>query len=490
MNSQQDLIAYLRETDHFQAAARLLQWDQETGMPAAGESGRAEVLTSLARLVHERATSGHLRERLERAERDADTPDERRQCQLVRQDLDRSCAVPARLVEELVRATSLAQQEWARARKARDFSAFLPHLETIVQLKREEGSCLAPAGGTPYDGLLSDYERGMRTADWDALFSELERDLPGIVREIVDKQRDSRSRVDACSALKGPFPRAIQMETSKRLAAGIGFDFEAGRIDLSAHPFSETVHVGDHRITTRIDESDLGGNIFSTLHEAGHALYEQGLPAELAGTPLGAYGSMSVHESQSRLWENLVGRSDAYWEKEYPRLLKDYPTLGYVSQDLWIASVRRVQPSLIRTESDEATYNLHVLARYRLERAMILGDLAPADLPAAWNETYTNLLGVAPSHDGEGCLQDVHWSAGLFGYFPTYTLGNILSAQLYRAAEREGVTTDRAALLAWLRERIHVHGRRFETPELIERATGEKISSGAFLDHLRTRYLG
>lgn len=490
MTSQQDLIAYLRETDHFQAAARLLQWDQETGMPAAGESGRAEVLASLARLVHERATSGHLRERLERAERDATTPDEHRQCELVRQDLDRACAVPARLVEELVRATSLAQQEWARARKARDFAAFRPHLETIVRLKREEGACLAPEGGTPYDGLLSDYERGMRTSDWDALFGELERDLPGIVREAVEKQRESRARVDACSALKGPFPRAIQLETSRRLAAGIGFDFEAGRLDLSTHPFSETVHVGDHRITTRIDESDLGGNIFSTLHEAGHALYEQGLPAELAGTPLGAYCSMSVHESQSRLWENLVGRSDAYWEAEYPRLLKDYPTLGYVSQDLWIASVRRVQASLIRTESDEATYNLHVLARYRLERAMILGDLAPADLPGAWNEAYTNLLGVAPSHDGEGCLQDVHWSAGLFGYFPTYTLGNILSAQLYRAAERDGATAERATLLAWLRERVHAHGRRFETPELVRRATGETISSEAFLHHLRTRYLG
>lgn len=490
MSSQQELIAYLRESDHLQAAARLLQWDQETGMPPAGEEARAEVLSTLARIGHARATGLELRERLAKAEQDAEAGDDRRQCQLVRQDLDRASAVPARLVEELVRSTSIAQQEWSRARKARDFQAFLPHLEAVVALKREEGSCLAPEGGTAYDGLLADYERGMRTHHWETLFDELERELPDMVRAIVERQREAHARVDACSALKGPFSRAAQLEACRRLATAIGFDFQAGRIDLSAHPFSETVHVGDHRITTRLDESDLGGSLFSSLHEAGHALYEQGLPVDLAGTPLGSYCSMSVHESQSRLWENLVGRSDAFWELEYPGLLKDFPTLGYVSQELWTSAVRRVQPSLIRTESDEATYNLHVLVRFRLERAMILGDLAPADLPGAWNEAYEKLLGVVPSHDAEGCLQDVHWSAGLFGYFPTYTLGNLLSAQLHQAAERDGATSDRSTLLSWLRERVHAQGRRFETPELIERATGEKPTSRHFLSHLRTRYLG
>lgn len=490
MDSLKELIAYLREFDHIQSAARLLQWDQETGMPPAGEEARAGVLATLAKLSHERATGPAFEALLAKARQDALSDDDRRQCELVGQDLDRAKAVPARLVEELVRTTSLAQQEWSRARKARDFQAFLPHLQAVVALKREEGACLAPKGGTAYDGLLSDYERGMVTSDWETLFAELERELPSMVREIVETQKESHARVDACSALKGPFLKATQLETCRRLATSIGFDFQAGRLDLSAHPFSETVHVGDHRITTRLDESDLGGSLFSSLHEAGHALYEQGLPVELAGTPLGGYCSMSVHESQSRLWENLVGRSDAFWETEYPGLLKDFPTLGYVSQDLWTAAVRRVQPSLIRTESDEATYNLHVLVRFRLERAMILGDLAPADLPGAWNEAYSKLLGVEPSHDGEGCLQDVHWSAGLFGYFPTYTLGNLLSAQLYAAAGRDGATEDRATLLGWLRQRIHAEGRRFETPDLIVRATGEKPTSKYFLAHLRSRYLG
>lgn len=489
MSSYDELLAYLRETDHLQAACRLLQWDQETGMPASGETGRASALATLARMAHERSTAPVVSELLEKAASEASTPDEKRQCELVRIDLDRAHAVPTKLVEDLVRTTSLAQQEWSRARAERDFGAFLPHLEKIVELKRQEGACLAPQGGTAYDGLLSDYERGMRTPDWDALFDELERELPDIVRSIVEAQKESNARVDACSALQGPFLPASQMEVCKRLAASIGFDFEAGRLDLSAHPFSETVHAGDHRITTRLDPDDLGGCIFSTLHEAGHALYEQGLPRELAGTPLGSYCSMSVHESQSRLWENFVGRSEPFWDIEYRNLQKSFPTMGYVSEEMWTSYVRRVRTSLIRTESDEATYNLHVLVRFRLERAMILGDLAPADLPGAWDEAYEKTLGIRPSHVGEGCLQDVHWSAGLFGYFPTYTLGNLLAAQLHAAADRDGATAERATLLAWLRERIHAQGKRYETPELIERATGEKPTSRHFLAHLRNRYL-
>lgn len=489
MSSNDALINYLRETDHLHTACRLLQWDQETGMPPAGESGRASALATLARMAHERATAPALEGLLGEATANASNPDEIRQCELVRIDFDRARAVPSSLVEALVRTTSLAQQEWSRARAERDFNAFLPHLEKIVELKRQEGACLAPPGGTAYDGLLSDYERGMRTSDWDTLFDGLERDLPDLVQTIVERQRESNARVDACSALKGPFVATTQMDVCKRLAASIGFDFGAGRLDLSAHPFSETVHAGDHRITTRLDPEDLGGSIFSTLHEAGHALYEQGLPLELAGTPLGSYCSMSVHESQSRLWENFVGRSQSFWDVEYRNLQKAFPTMGYVSEDVWISYVRRVRPTLIRTESDEATYNLHVLVRYRLERALILGDLSPADLPGAWNEAYEKTLGVQPAHVGEGCLQDVHWSAGLFGYFPTYTLGNLLAAQLHAAAEREGASAERSTLLAWLRERIHAQGKRYETPELIERATGERPGAAAYLAHLRARYL-
>lgn len=490
MTAYAELIRHLQETDHLGAAARLLQWDQETGMPTGGEAHRADALSTLAKLIHERTVSAEFADLAAKATARASGPDESRQMELVNRDLERARKIPSRLVEETTRATSLAQQVWARARRERDFNAFQPHLEKVVELKREEGSLLAPDKGTAYDGLLSDYERGMDTSDWTRLFDELERELPGMVSEIVERQKSTAEHLDGVAALKGPFPKDAQMELNRKLAAALGYDFQRGRLDLSAHPFSETIHAGDSRITTRIDESELTGSVYSTLHETGHALYEQGLPEELAGTPLGMYCSMSVHESQSRLWENLVGRSDAFWQELWPVACAACPALERVPLEDWIAHSRRVKRSLVRTESDEATYNLHVLVRFRLEKAMVLGDLQVADLPGAWNEAYSKMLGIEPPHVGLGCMQDVHWSAGLFGYFPTYTLGNLLSAQLYQAAAKTGATSDRTTLLAWLRANIHAKARRFETPDLIEQATGERPTAKHFLAHLRSRYLG
>ena len=440
--------------------------------------------------MHERTVSSEFADLAAKATAQASTVDEKRQMELVNRDLERARKIPSRLVEETTRATSLAQQVWARTRREQDFKAFQPHLEKVVELKREEGSLLATDTGTAYDGLLSDYERGMDTSDWTRLFDELERELPGMVSEIVERQESTVGRLAKISGLNGPFPKDAQMEANRRLAEALGYDFGRGRLDLSAHPFSETIHAGDSRITTRIDESDLTGSVYSTLHETGHALYEQGLPEELSGTPLGLYCSMSVHESQSRLWENLVGRSDGFWQEQWSTLRAAFPALSEVSAEDWIAHSQRVKRSLIRTESDEATYNLHVLVRFRLEKAMILGDLQVADLPGAWNDAYRNMLGVEPPHVGLGCMQDVHWSAGLFGYFPTYTLGNLLSAQLYQAAAKAGATSDRAALLSWLRTNIHAKARRFETPDLIEQTTGEQPTARHFLSHLRSRYLG
>jgi carboxypeptidase Taq len=490
MSATHDLLKHLRESDHLLSAARLLQWDQETYMPSGGEAGRAEVLSTLAKFAHERAVSPELTDLTASAKAEAATPDEKRQVELVDRELERARKIPSRLVEEMTRATSLAQQTWSRAKKERDFKMFQPHLETVVALKREEGALLATSGGSAYDGLLSDYERGMDTADWTRLFDELEAELPAMVSEIVERQKTSNERLDGIAGLKGPFPKDAQMEVCRRLAAALDYDFERGRLDLSAHPFSETVHAGDSRITTRIDETELSGSVYSTLHETGHALYEQGLPEDLSGTPLGAYCSMSVHESQSRLWENLVGRSDNFWQEQWPALRDAFPAFAGVDVADWIAHSRRVARTFVRTESDEATYNLHVLVRFRLEKAMILGELQVVDLPGAWNEAYHKMLGITPPHDALGCLQDVHWSAGLFGYFPTYTLGNLLSAQLYDAAGKAGATTDRKALLAWMRRNIHAKARRFETPELIEQATGEKPAAKYFLAHLRSRYLG
>lgn len=459
-------------------------------MPAGGETARAEVLSTLAKLLHERDVSPELYELAARASAEAATPDEKRQVELVARQLERARKVPSRLVEEMTRTCSLAQQTWSRAKKERDFGMFRPHLEAVVKLKREEGALLAPAGGTAYDGLLSDYERGMDTADWTRLFDELEAELPNLVSEIVERQRSTNERLDGLAGLKGPFPKDAQMEVCRRLAASLGYDFERGRLDLSAHPFSETVHAGDSRITTRIDETELTGSVYSTLHETGHALYEQGLPVELSGTPLGGYCSMSVHESQSRLWENLVGRSDAFWQEQWPVLRGAFPALAGLEAQDWIAHSRRVARTFVRTESDEATYNLHVLVRFRLEKAMILGDLQVSDLPGAWNEAYRKMLGVTPPHDALGCLQDVHWSAGMFGYFPTYTLGNLLSAQLHQAAAKAGATSGRPALLGWLRANVHARANRFESPALIEQATGERPTAKYFLAHLRSRYLG
>lgn len=490
MSATHDLLKHLRESDHLLSAARLLQWDQETYMPSGGEAARAEVLSTLAKFAHERSVSAELSDLAEKAKAEAATPDEKRQVELVGRELERARKIPSRLVEETTRATSLAQQTWSRAKKERDFKMFQAHLETVVKLKREEGSLLATAGGTAYDGLLSDYERGMDTADWTRLFDELEAELPAMVSEIVERQKTSNERLDGIAGLEGPFPKDAQMEVCRKLAAALGYDFERGRLDLSAHPFSETVHAGDSRITTRIDESELTGSVYSTLHETGHALYEQGLPDDLSGTPLGAYCSMSVHESQSRLWENLVGRSDNFWQEQWSVLCDAFPAFAKVEVSDWVAHSRRVARTFVRTESDEATYNLHVLVRFRLEKAMILGDLQVADLPGAWNEAYRKMLGIVPPHDALGCLQDVHWSAGMFGYFPTYTLGNLLSAQLFAAAAKAGATADRKALLAWLRANVHAKARRYETPDLIEQATGGAPTAKHFLAHLRSRYLG
>jgi carboxypeptidase Taq len=484
------LIAYLKESDHIQAAARLLQWDQETGMPSGGQEARAEVLSTLAGLSHQRATSPHLREFLEFAESEATTPERMRQLELVRRDLDRAAKMPASLVERLAKATSTAQQVWSKARKERDFQMFRPYLEEVVDLKREEGALLAPVGASAYDGLLSDYEPLMRTADWSALFAELERELPTLAREIHERQAPVRERLAGVAGLRGPFPRGRQLHVCRELAKSLGYDFSRGRLDLSPHPFSETIHLGDSRITTRIDESDLVSSVFATLHETGHALYEQGLPEELSGTPLGGFCSMSVHESQSRLWENLVGRSDAFWQDRWSMVREQLPALAGVRMEDWTARSRLVRPSLVRTESDEVTYNLHVLVRFRLEQALVDGDLAVSELPSAWNEAYGNMLGTVPSHDGEGVLQDVHWSAGMFGYFPTYTLGNLLSAQFFRAAAEQGAAGDLGALLGWLRANVHARGHLLETPDLARQATGRNPSASDFLAHLRERYLG
>jgi carboxypeptidase Taq len=490
MASIDDLLSYLRESDSLLSATRLLQWDQETMMPEGGESARSESLAALSRLHHARGTSVDLEELSAKAASQA-TPGswEMRMTELVDRELTRSRKVPASLVEALTRTTSRSQQAWAKAKKNRDFKAFQPHLQEVVLLKREEGKCLAPEGGIPYDGLLNDYEFGMTSSQWDALFDDLEPQLRTLLPKVLERQEPARQRVASCTGLKGPFATSRQMEACRLLASSIGYDFARGRLDISSHPFSESIHAGDSRITTRIDEGDLGNAFFSVLHETGHALYEQGLPEQWAGTPLGGPVSMAVHESQSRLWENIVGRSRKYWESMAAPVSRILPEFSRFPLDTFLESVNLVRPSLVRTESDEVTYNLHIMIRYRLEKALISGDLDVADLPRAWNEAYQDSLGIKPEHDGAGVLQDVHWSAGYFGYFPTYTLGNLLSAQLMATARTQIDTDNLPSLLDWLRTKVHAKGHLQDTTGLIRSVCGSEPGASDFVKHLKAKYL-
>jgi carboxypeptidase Taq len=447
----------------------------------------------------------------------------------LRRRYDRQVRLPRALVEELARTTSLAQPEWVAARAASDFSRFQPWLAKIIQLKREEAACLAhggssrdgdaPGGQTPparapsgsagadavYDPLLDEYEPGAKSSDLVVLFQALARELVPLVAAITDAARSKTEKsstpgastgVGGESILKRLFPNDRQRVFGEAVAAAVGFDFKRGRLDVTAHPFCSGIGPGDCRITTRYDEHYFSDAFFGILHEVGHGLYEQGLDPEQFGTPMGEAVSLGVHESQSRLWENAVGRGRAFWTFWFPMAQRVFrEALADVTPGAFHAAVNHVAPSLIRVQADEATYNLHIIVRFELERALITGDLAVADLPSAWNEKYRATLGVTPRNDAEGCLQDIHWSAGLIGYFPTYTLGNLYAAQLYAQAEADlgGLDEpfargDYSGLLGWLRTKVHSQGQRHRPAQLIEQITGSKPDHRPLIDGLRRKY--
>jgi carboxypeptidase Taq len=363
-------------------------------------------------------------------------------------------------------------------------------LEKMIGLKRQEAAALGYTT-TPYDPLLDDYEPHATTAEVGAVLAGLRDALTPLVQAIIGSGR----RVDA-SVLKGEFLPAPQESFGQEISAAIGFDYDAGRLDATAHPFCGGAGPGDVRLTTRYNPRDFADGFFSILHEAGHGMYEQGLPREHYGLPTGEAVSLGIHESQSRMWENQVGRSRAFWEHVLPRAQQAFPgALASASLEGFYAAINDVRPSLIRVDADEVTYNLHILIRFELERAMIEDDLQAADLPSAWREKYQTYLGVAPHNDADGVLQDVHWSAGLFGYFPTYSLGNLYAAQFFQQAgadlgDQSGAFRrgEFAQLLAWLREKIHRHGQRFTAPELVLRATGKPLSHTAWIDQMRAKY--
>jgi carboxypeptidase Taq len=477
------------------SCAAVLGWDEQTYMPPKAGALRGEQMAALAGLVHERATDPAVGERLAIAEgsdlaRGGDTP-EAANLRAWRRDFDRQAKLPRALVESLARATSAAQAAWVAARSARDFARFRPHLRAVLDLKRQEAACLHAGDGPPYDALLDEYEPGATSAALSALFATLRRELVPLVAAVAGARRQPDR-----SLLSRPFPVDRQRVLGEAVAAAFGFDFGAGRLDPTAHPFCTGIGPGDCRLTTRYDDRDFGRAFFGTLHETGHGLYEQGLDPDAHGTPLGEAASLGVHESQSRLWENGVGRSRAFWAYWFPMARRVFhEALADATLDQFHFAVNAVRPSLIRTEADEVTYNLHVLVRFELEGALLSGDLPVADLPGAWNERHAQTLGIAPAHDGEGCLQDIHWGAGLFGYFPTYTLGNVYGAQLHAAADRDlgGLDAllgrgETAPLREWLRANVHRHGRRYAPAELVRRATGAAPDPAPLVAALRAKY--
>jgi carboxypeptidase Taq len=480
-----------REHAVIHSSAAVLGWDQETYLPPAAAAFRAEQLAWLSARAHEFSTSDDWRRALEAAETSDDGSDPKRSGNLrqLRREFERATRLPVELVARASEASSLAKHAWAEARQKSQFALFAPHLEKLLGIAREQAE-LWGYSGEPYDALLEGYERGTSTAAVASLFSGMRPRLREIAARAVELSSSRPVKLPP-----GPYPVHAQMEFNRLIAESIGFDFGAGRIDTTAHPFCTTLGPRDVRLTTRYDEQDFTSSLFGILHEAGHGLYEQGLPTEDFGLPSANSASLGIHESQSRLWENHVGRSDAFWNRWYDAACTCFPQLQGFPLEHFLRHLRRAEFSPIRVEADEATYDLHILLRFDLERRMLNGSLSVADVPSAWNESFRELFGFAPPDDRHGCLQDIHWSMGGLGYFATYTLGNINSAQLFDAARRDpGIAAaidqaDYAPLLVWLRKNIHAHGALHEGPELIARATGQPPSTDAYLHHLTHRYL-
>jgi carboxypeptidase Taq len=489
-----ELLTRSREQSVLASCAALLGWDEQTYMPRGGSEHRASQQALLAGLHHERATDpkiGGLLAEVEGSTLVADPDsDAAANVREVRRVYDRLTKLPRSLVEELARVTSRGQQEWVDARRDKSFAKLRPTLETIFALKRQEAECLGH-GGSPYDALLDEYEPGAKGDDLAPVFEALRVGLVPLVQAIAGSARQPDR-----SILAREFPVDRQRIFGETVAAAVGFDFERGRLDTTEHPFCTGIGPGDTRITTRYDLHNFSDAFFGVLHEVGHGLYDQGLDPSRHGTPLGEAVSLGVHESQSRLWENVVGRGRPFWVYWFPLASRVFrEALSGVSLDDFVFAVNRVEPSLIRVQADEVTYNLHVLVRFELERALLNDDLPVSDLPSAWSEAYGRYLGVTPRDDAEGCLQDIHWSAGLIGYFPTYTLGNVYAAQLYSAAARDlgdpdaaFARGDFAGLLAWLRRNVHAHGQRYRSAELVRRVTGSPPDHRPLLASLEAKY--
>jgi carboxypeptidase Taq len=489
-----ELIRRIKEYSLLGSCASVLAWDERTYMPRKGSAHRAEQMALLARMTHEMLTAPEIGRLLAEAEGSPLVRDKESvpavNVREIRRSYDRAVKLPKELVEELARVTTRAQQIWQEARQANDFAAFQPWLEKIVHLKRQEAAAIGYKEA-PYDALLDEYEPGATAAEITSVFAELRKDLVPLVGAIM-----ASGRRPPLEILERDYPVDRQQRFGHDAAAAIGFDFEAGRLDVTTHPFCSGMGPGDCRITTRYNPRRFNDAFFGILHEAGHGIYDQGLDPEHFGTPMGSATSLGIHESQSRLWENQVGRSRPFWEHFFPQTQRTFPeALQGVKLDEFVFAINDVQPSYIRVEADEATYNMHIILRFELEQALISGDLKPADVPSAWNEKFARSFSLTPPTAALGCLQDIHWSMGGIGYFPTYTLGNLYAAQFMEQARQDLGDLDAdfrrgefGRLKGWLNEKIHRPGQRYRAAELCRRVTGKPLSHRPLLSYLRTKY--
>jgi carboxypeptidase Taq len=489
----QQLKTLLAEVADLNAVQALLGWDQQIYMPQGGGEARGNQLATIGKISHQKFTSdeigkllGDLEQEFNGAEPDSD---EARLLKVTRHDYDQATRVPSEFVAEFAVVTSKAFEAWMEARSKSNFSIFRPHLEKVVELNQRYVTFFPPADH-PYDVLLDQFERGMKTADVKAIFDALRPQQVELLRAI-----SQMPQVDD-SFLHVEYEEKKMWDFSEVIATRFGYDWERGRQDKSAHPFSTNFSINDVRITTRYEPDTPTNMLFSTMHETGHALYELGSNQAYERSPLAGGTSLAVHESQSRMWENLVGRSLPFWEHFYPEFQKLFPSqVGNVDLQTFYKGINKVEPSLIRVNADEATYNMHIMLRLELEIGMVEGAIQVEDLPEIWNARMNEYLGIVPPNDAKGVLQDIHWSGGALGYFSTYALGNLISAQLWEKINADIPDLDEefrkgefGALLAWLREKVHVHGRKYEPQELVQRLTGSKINSDAYVRYLKQKF--
>ncbi len=488
------LCDHARETAMLETIESVLGWDERTYMPIAAGEYRAEQITYLSGRIHKRRTDERVNDWLKQLEESDLATDPHSDSGTViremRRNFDKQVKLPQELVEQLTRAAVLGQQVWVEARKNDNYASFEPTLKRMFALQREKADALGYKD-SPYDALLDEYEPDETAANVTQVLAALRKELVPLVQAIGASHKKAPIEV-----LRRDYPAALQATFGKQTAAKLGFNFDRGRLDVTHHPFCSGMGPHDCRITTRYDEKFFPSAFFGILHEAGHGMYDQGLRPDQFGLPTGHYLSLGIHESQSRMWENLVGRSRSFWEYCFPHAKIAFgASLEDVKLDDFYFAINDVRPSLIRVEADEATYNLHIIVRFELEQALIKGDLTTADLPGAWNDRYREYLGITPPSDADGVLQDIHWSAGLVGYFPTYALGNLYASQFFAKADKElgGLDAQFArgefhGLLSWLRRNIHERGMCYSEGELVQKVTGEPLSHEYLMQHLRSKF--